>query len=64
MFLKSNLLLQITQFLVLIAFEISSFDSGEVAKSTGECPLAFFTSTSTPLDKKHSRTFFRPDAAA
>ena len=58
------MLLQMTHSLVLIAFKINSFASGEVAKSQGVWPLAFLTSTSTPLDKKHSNTFFNPDAAA
>ena len=64
MFLKSNLDLQILHLLVFIALKINCFTSGAVAKSKGVCPLAFFTSTSTPLDKKHSNTLFFPLAAA
>jgi len=35
-----------------------------VVKSSGVCNLALGTSISTPLDKKHFKTFISPDAAA
>jgi len=33
-------------------------------RSKGVCNLALGTSISTPLDKKHFKTFMSPDAAA
>ena len=64
MFLKSNLDPQVSHFRVLHAFMISYFVSGAVVRSRGEWPLAFFMSTSTPLDRYDYNTSTLPEAAA
>jgi len=52
------------QFFVFNAFTIRSLTSGVVARSRGVWPQAFFKSTSTPYERKHSIIFLCPAAAA
>ena len=45
-----------------MAYVIKLFTSVTVARSKELWPRAFFMSTSTPFERKHSSTLFSPDA--